>query len=169
MKVGIAYGTKRKEATVQIAEWMKSALEEQGAQVVAALASEFGDFDCDGYIIGGSVYAFSARRTGITSFITSHRKKLTDKPVSLFIVCGSDPLPKRSEETGSFPGKQLKRIFLNPERYMRSLSRALASAPHTLGVFKGYQEEKDKAASGFMKQEEKVRRWALEAWRGFVS
>jgi menaquinone-dependent protoporphyrinogen IX oxidase len=169
MKIGIVYGTKRQGATVQIVDWMKAAIEEQGGTVVAANASEFGDFGCDGYIVGSSVYAFSAKRTGIASFIRAHRDELTEKPVSLFIVCGSDPLPDKGEMTDKFLVKQLKRTFLNPDKYMKSLSRPLRSALHTQAVFKGYQDENDKSENGFMNQEAEVRNWALKALKGFSS
>lgn len=166
MKVGIVYGTKRDEAAVQIVDWMKAAIEEQGGTVVAAKPSEFGDFDCDGYIVGSSVYAFSAKRTGVASFIRAHRNELSQKPVSLFIICGSDPLPDRREMTDKFFIKLLKRTFLNPNKYLNSLSRPLRSAPHTQALFKGYQEEKDKIENGFLDQETEVRNWALETLRG---
>jgi menaquinone-dependent protoporphyrinogen IX oxidase len=169
MKTGIVYGTKRQEATAQIVDWMKAAIEEQGGTVVAAHASEFDAFDCDSYIVGGSVYAFSAKRTGITSFIKTHRRELTEKPVSLFIVCGSDPLPHKREMTGNFFVKLLKRSFLDPDKYLRSLTRALGSAPHSQAIFKGYQEEKDKQESDFLSQEAEVRSWAVEELSGFSS
>lgn len=162
MKVGIVYGTKRHEAAVQIVDWMKAAIEDQGGTVVVAKPSDFGEFDCDGYILGSSVYAFSAKRTGLASFIRAHRVELSQKPVSLFIICGSDPLPDKHEMTDNFFIKLLKRAFLNPNKYLNSLSRPLRSAPHTQAVFKGYQEAKDKIESGFLDQESDVRKWALK-------
>ncbi len=160
MKIGIIYATKRTEATVQIVSWMKTALEKKGHVVVAEKVDYFTDFNCDHYIIGTAVYAFSVNRAGIFKFIRHNKKKLIDKSFNVFIVCGANKLPPKNQSEDKPLLKFLKYTFIDPDKYLSSLVSHLPQTPLNVACFKGYQEEADKIKENFDAQELIVKKWA---------
>ena len=86
MKTLIVYAGKY-GATAQAAELLKKALKND-AEVWDAGK---GDIDPSGYenvVLGGSIYAGSLRKP-MKQFVEKHKTVLEQKPLGLFIVCGS--------------------------------------------------------------------------------
>ncbi|MFX0094704.1 MAG: flavodoxin domain-containing protein [Candidatus Hodarchaeota archaeon] len=140
MKIGIIYGTRRKEATVQIVAWLKAALEEKGFIVVTGKPKEFQNFDCDGYIVGTAVYAFSIRWTRILNFLKAKQDQFQQKPLATFIVHG----------------------YTDPKKQLNNISKQLPSEPVTQAVFKGYYNEVEFRNWDSNAQKSKAVEWATE-------
>jgi menaquinone-dependent protoporphyrinogen IX oxidase len=162
MKIGIVYATKRTAATVQIAGWMKCSLEEQGHTVICEKVDCFNDVGCDAYIVGSAVYGFTPRRAGMGRFLKQNAKVLAQKPISLFVVCGADPLPPREQSADTGLKKFLKYRFVNPDNYLKQLVRAFPAVTHS-AIFKGYYDEEDKIKTGFEALQPRARAWARES------
>jgi len=167
MKIGIIYATNREEATVQIVKWMTDALQQEGYTVTAGKTENFDDFNCDAYLIGGAVYAFSVKRTKINTWLRNNSRNIQNKPLGAFVIASSDPLPPKDKMKGNFFTKFLKQTFVNPDRYINTLIGLLPSAPKTTALFKGYMDQEDKDKTNFISQESKVRNWAIEACKSF--
>jgi menaquinone-dependent protoporphyrinogen IX oxidase len=157
MKIGVVYGTRRNAATAEIAAWMTERFTQLGHSVTCAKPESFEDFECDLYVLGTAVYAFSAKRTGLHAFIRTNRERIGAKPVAVFIVCGADPL---DEATADNPLKKgLKKLFLDREKYLASVTAPLETAPVATEFFKGYQEPEDREKLDFESQKERVVQW----------
>lgn len=157
MKIGIAYGTKRQGATEEIVGWMREYLQAEGHNVVAAKPAEFNELDCDLYLLGTAVYAFSAKRVGLPEFIRRHRRELQGATTGVFIVCGV-----REEEVSPSDGvvkRLLKRAFLDRRKYLASIVRLLPGPPLATVFFQGYQEPEDRAKIDFPAQQQRVISW----------
>lgn len=157
MKIGVVYGTRRNAATAEIAAWMTERFTQLGHSVACAKPEGFDDFDCDLYVLGTAVYAFSAKRTGLHTFIRNNHEKFSAKPIALFIVCGADPL--ESASTDNPLKKGLKKLFLDREKYLASVTRPLQSDPVSTEFFKGYQEAEDREKVDFESQKIRVAGW----------
>lgn len=159
MKIGIVYGTKRQAATEEIVSWMTEHLSSLGHAVVHGKPGDFAPVDCDLYILGTAVYAFSAKRAGLHTFIRGHGAELGAKPVAVFIVCGADPLESHDADTEGALKRGLKRFFLDRDKYMASLTQLLPRAPVATEFFKGYQEPGDREQIDFESQKDRVAAW----------
>ncbi len=157
MKIGIVYGTRRKAATAEIVESMTERLTSLGHDVVCEKPLDFGRFDRDLYILGTAVYAFSAKRTGLTTFIRKNLDTIGRAPTALFVVCGADADMTRSSDNAL--KRALKNAFLDREKYLTSVSRLLPTAPVSTAFFKGYQEPEDREKINFGSQKERVIEW----------
>lgn len=157
MKIGIVYGTRRNAATVEIVEWMTEHFTSLEYGVACAKPEDYNDFGCDLYVLGTAVYAFSAKRTGLNTFIRKHHDRIVEKPVAVFIVCGADPLDPVREVSPLKRG--LKTLFLNREKYLASVTSLLVTPPVSTAFFKGYQEPKDRDEVGFVSQKQRVAQW----------
>ncbi len=142
---------------------MRKSLEGLGHTVVCERVDHFTNPACDAYIVGSAVYAFSARRAGMGNFLRRYAKVLAQKPLSIFIVCGADPLPPKEQSPDSGLKKFFKYRFINPDNYLRQLKRAFpAQVTHT-AIFKGYDEAADKEKIGFDDQEQRAAAFARES------
>ena len=172
MKIGIVYGTRRTGATKEIVSWMTSAFESAGHTVAAAGPDQFDQFDCHLYLLGTAVYAFSAGRAGIPRFIRKNSARISERPTAVFIVCGADPLEAGSPEadrleadrqktntTEGWLKQTLKKIFLNRDKYMASITNLLRTRPVETAFFKGFQEPEDREKTAFDAQRNEVDRW----------
>lgn len=157
MKIGIVFGTRRVAATAEIADWMREHFASHGHSVVCEKPAEFGSFECDLYVLGTAVYAFSARRAGITRFIRTNTKRLGTTPTAVFIVCGADEELMRSTDNAVV--RALKNTFLNREKYLKSVTRLLPTPPVATAIFRGYQEPEDRAKVSFESQRGTVTAW----------
>jgi len=157
VKIGIVFGTRRVAATAEIADWMREYFSNLGHSVVCEKPAEFGIFDCDLYVVGTAVYAFSAKRAGISRFIRTNTGRLGATPTAVFIVCGADEPPAQS--TDNVVIQALKNTFLNREKYLKSVTRLLPTLPVATAFFKGYQEPEDRAKDNFESQRETVTAW----------
>ena len=157
MKIGVAYGTRRNGATAEIAAWMTERFTQLGHSVTCAKPENFQDFDCDLFVLGTAVYAFSAKRTGLYTFIRRNNERISAKPIAVFIVCGADPLEAASADNPLKKG--LKKLFLDREKYLASVTTPLGRAPVSTEFFKGYQEPEDREKVDFESQKERVSRW----------
>lgn len=157
MKIGIVFGTKREGATREIVRWMTDHLQAQGHTVVAAGPGEFTSFDCDRYLLGTAVYAFSAKRTGMPGFIRAHRGELQGTPTGVFIVCGVGEQVISPQD--GFLKRLLKNGFLDRQKYLASIVRLLPEPPASTAFFQGYQEPEDRSKIDFPSQQEQVVQW----------
>ena len=157
MKIGIVYGTRRNAATAEIVSWMTERFDELGHTVTSAKPADFTEFDCDLYLLGTAVYAFSVKRTGLHAFIRTNRERIGAKPTAVFIVCGADPLEPPSTDGALKRG--LKKLFLDREKYLASVTGALRTAPVSTEFFKGYQESEDREKVDFESQRGRVTEW----------
>lgn len=157
MKVGIVFGTRRTAATVEVVRWMKEHLQSRGHSVAWGKFGEFAEFDCDLYILGTAVYAFSARRTGVRSFLRSNAHVFRKRPTAVFLVCEADAQVVKPGDAGL--KRILKKTFLDREKYLTQVTRLLEHPPLATTFFKGYQEPKDRDATGFDGQEGQVQEW----------
>ncbi|GEM_PF-6672486 len=157
MKIGIVYGTKRNAATAEIVGWMSEYLRSLGHSVVCEKPADFDQLDCDLYILGTAVYAFSAKRTGIAAFLRKHAEQIGARPTGLFVVCGSDPLDAGGADRGLKAA--LKKLFLDPDKYMASVARLLPTPPIGTTFFKGYQEPGDREKIDFESQKKRAAEW----------
>ncbi|MFW6254205.1 MAG: hypothetical protein ACOC41_04680 [Chitinivibrionales bacterium] len=95
-------------------------------------------------------------------FLETNARVLAQKPVSLFVVCGADPLPPREQSTDTGLKKFLKYHFVNPDNYLKQLARAFPAMTHST-IFRGYDDEGDKIKTGFEAQQSRARAWARES------
>lgn len=157
MKIGIVFGTNRNAATAEIASWMSEHFTSLGHLVVSSKPGSFDDFDCDLYVLGTAVYAFSTKKAGMATFIRANRERIGERPVAVFIVCGSEPL--ETYRTDPPLKRRLKAVFLNTNKYLASITTLLRTPPVATEVFKGYGEPADKVKIGFDSQRELVGSW----------
>lgn len=136
MKIGIIFSTERKKATVQVVDWLISALEQKGFNMEVGMSNEFQKFDCDGYIVGSAVYGFHVLEV-LVNFLEENEEHFQGKPVATFVVC------------------QLVKLS---RLYKKEISKKLPVEPVSQAVFKGYRERKGK----FEKQESKAFEWVNE-------
>lgn len=118
---------------------------------------------CDAYIVGSAVYGFTARRAGMGRFLKNNTKVLTRKPISLFVVCGADPLPPREQSPDTGLKRLLKYRFVNPDNYLKQLSHCFPAAVTHSAIFKGYNDEEDRIGTKFDAQQPRARAWARES------
>lgn len=163
MKIGIVFGTRRNAATMEIASWMSEHLKSRGHVIVSAKPEDFDQFDCDLYVLGTAVYAFSAKRAGIQAFIRKNIERISAKPIAVFIVCGADPLEPtgatRTQSSDNPLKRGLKKLFLDRDKYMGSVTGLLRNTPVSTAFFKGYQEPEEKAKIDFESQKQRVAEW----------
>ena len=135
-RVCIVYSTKRKKATVQVAEWLKAAFESNGLEVEVGKPEEVNTQDCDLFVLGTSVYA-GAVQEQILEFVNQHQDLLREKPVATFVVC---------------------REVKTPESHMNLVIEKLPKEPMTWINFEGYVMRK----GNFRKQQSKADTWVKE-------
>jgi menaquinone-dependent protoporphyrinogen IX oxidase len=157
MKIGIVFATKREGATQEIARWMEEHLQSLGHTVVAARPADFSEFDCDFYLLGTAVYAFSAKRAGLPAFIRRNRSTLQGSPTGVFIVCGVTE--QMTSPDDGFVKRTLKNAFLDRRKYMASIVRLLPKPPVSTVFFQGYQEPEDRLKIDFPSQQQQVVNW----------
>ena len=157
MKIGIVYGTKRQAATEEIVRWMNEHLQAQGHVVVSAKPAEFNESDCDLYLLGTAVYAFSAKRAGLPGFMRRYRPRLRGTPTAVFLVCGVGE--EAVSPTDGWVKRTLKRAFLDRRKYLAGIVRLLPDPPVATVFFQGYQEPEDRAKIDFSAQQQRVFNW----------
>jgi menaquinone-dependent protoporphyrinogen oxidase len=105
LRVLVAHGS-RHGSTAEIAEWVGTALGQEGLSVDVRPAAEVSDVEpYDAVVVGGALYAMrwhpAARR-----FIRQHRRALAVRPVWLF---SSGPLDRSAEERDIPPVRGVRR------------------------------------------------------------